>query len=378
VRLRDVQYHAILYSPDANGGPGLAKMELDAAILNVTWQQGLNFPGQAAFSMRRFDPRLSSFAYMADHIKLIREDSRATKTVFAGKIVKPSKSARDALIYCWDYTAFLQRSRTGYRTLYPNATIKAVVDAEWALAQAVGTSPFAFVATGTTEAPLDLAGVTAITTNAQFGVLDFDRLYLFNSLAEISMANTDNTVVFEITRETPHTFNFWKNRSTARTNYHFSYPGNLVDYSDDLGADEQVNDLATVIADSVSGAQVEYVLTDAASIASGIRRLQSATTIKTLYGIGGGTGGATLVSDQQKAALARLLKIGAGIPRLVTAFPRQGELTPFDGWDLGDKFRTTIQRADRGGDDLDTSLRTVGIGATWSPEAGELQQVFLR
>lgn len=373
IRAHDIAYHAIIYSPDANGGPGTPRHELDADMLNLVWQQGLNYPGQAAFSMNRFNRKLADFDYMRDHIKIIREDDRATKTVFAGKIVKPSISAQDTVVYCWDYTAFLQRSRTGFRTLYTEQTIDSIVSAEWALAVAADKSVVAFVNTGTIQQPLGLDGVTPIKTNNQFGVVDFDRLYLFFALSEISMANTSNTVVFEITRETPHTFNFWKNRSTQRTTYDLVFPGNLIDYDFDKGTDQIVNDLATVIIDSTTGQQVEYALTDTAS-KNLYRRLQSATTIKTLFGITSGT----TESDQQKAALARLLTISAGIPRLVTAFPRQGEITPFDGWELGDSFRTTIQKSDRSGDDLDAYLKATGIAAAWSPQAGELQQIFLR
>ena len=373
IRTHDIAYHAIIYSPDANGGPGTPRHELDADMLNLVWQQGLNYPGQAAFSMNRFNRKLADFDYMRDHIKIIREDDRATKTVFAGKIVKPSISAQDTVVYCWDYTAFLQRSRTGFRTLYTEQTIDSIVSAEWALAVAADKSVVAFVNTGTIQQPLGLDGVTPIKTNNQFGVVDFDRLYLFFALSEISMANTSNTVVFEITRETPHTFNFWKNRSIQRTTYDLVFPGNLIDYDFDKGTDQIVNDLATVIIDSTTGQQVEYALTDTAS-KNLYRRLQSATTIKTLFGITSGT----TESDQQKAALARLLTISAGIPRLVTAFPRQGEITPFDGWELGDSFRTTIQKSDRSGDDLDAYLKATGIAAAWSPQAGELQQIFLR
>lgn len=372
-RIRRIQYHAVVFSPSATGGPGTPKYELDADMLNLVWQQGLNFPGQAAFSLSRFNPKLASFDYMRDHIKIWREDHRATKVVFAGKLVRPSVSAQDAIIYCWDYVAFLQRSRTGFRVLYPEKTIKEIVDAEWALAKAADKSLFEFVTTGTTETPLGLDGTTPIKTNNQFGVIDFDRLYLFYAMAEISMANTSNTVVFEITREEPHTFNFWKNRSVDKTAFHYNFPGNLIDYDLDTGHDQIVNDLATVIVDPTTGAQVEYALTDTAS-KDLYRRLQSATTIRTLFGLNSGA----TESDQQKAALARLLTISAGIPRIVTAFPRQGEITPFHNWDLGDAFRTTIARADRAGDDIDAYLNATGIAAAWTPEAGELMQVFLR
>jgi hypothetical protein len=372
-RIHDIQYHAIIFNPDAAGGPGTAKFELTPDMLNVVWQQALNYPGQAAFSLNRWCKRLGQIDYMRDHIKLYREDRRATKVVFAGKPVKPQVGAHDAIIACWDYTAFLQRSRTGFRVLYPEQTLKQIVDAEWTLAKVVDKSLFEFVTTGTTETPLGLDGVTPIKTNTQFGVIDFDRLYLFFALAELGMANTSNTIVFEITREPPHTFNFWKNRSAQKTAFNFVYPGNLIDYDLEDGHDQIVNDLATVILDTTTGAQTEYALTDTAS-KDLYRRLQSAVSIKTLYGLNSGS----TESDQQKAGLARLLTLGVGIPSLYTFFPRQGEFTPFHGHDLGDSFRVTTRKPDRTGDDVDAYKKMTGVAGAWSPEAGELLQVFVR
>lgn len=374
-RIHDVQMHAIIYTADVNGGPGDARIELTPEMLNVAWQQALNFPGQAAFTLTRFAPKLGQLNYMVDHIKLFREDSKGVKTVFAGKVVKQQGAARDAIIICWDYISFLQRSRTGFRTLYPEKLIGTeIVAPELALAQ-VADGPFnpGWLVAGTIENPLALDGITPIKTNNQFGVIDFDRLYLFFALAELSMANTSNTVVFEITRSQPHTFNFWKNRSTQRTSYNFTYPGNLIDYDLQDGHDQIVNDLATVILDPTTGAQVEYTLSDAASILA-FRRLQSATSIKTLYGLNSGA----TETDQQKAALARLITLGATPPSLYTVFPRQGEVTPFDGWELGDSMRLTLQKPDRTGDETDGYRKVSGVAAAWTPEAGELVQLFLR
>lgn len=373
-RMHDIQYHAIIYEQDANGGPGTPKMELDADMLNVTWQASLNFPGQAAFTLPRFSPKLANLVYMQDHIKLFRETKSGTKVVFAGKVIKPSKGPRDSIIYCWDYISFLQRSRTGFKILYPNKKIGTeIVQPEWALAKAAGTSVFAFVADGTFQDPVGLDGTTPITVNSQFGVIDFDRLFTFHALAEMAMANTANTVVFEITRDTPHTFNFWKNRSTQRDTWALTYPGNLIDYSLDTGHDEIVNDIATPILDATTGQQVEYTLSDAGSIAA-YRRLQSAITIKTLYGITSGT----TETDQQKAALARIITQAITVPKLLTAFPRQNEVHPFDGWDLGDSFRVSLQNPDRVGDELDTYLKCVGMSVAYTPAAGELMQLYLR
>ncbi len=372
-RLHDIQYHGIVFAPDANGGPGTPKCELDTDMLNVVWQQGLNVAGQLVFTMSRFNAKLALFDYMRDHVKLYRECAHGTKVIFSGKLIKPQEGTKDAVVRCWDYQAFLQRSRTGFKTLYPNQNIKQIIDAEWNLAKTVGTSPFAFVATGTTETPVGLDGVTPIVVNSQFGVVDFDRLFLFYALSEMSMSNTDNSVIFEITRETPHTFNFWKNRTTPRTLASFVYPGNVVEYDLNPGYDELQNDIATIIVDPTTGVQSEYSLADDTNI--GIyRRLQSTVSIKTLYGLNSGT----TETDQQKAALARILSTSVVTPKVITVFPRQHELDPFLGWDLGDTFPVTVMKADRSGDRLNAAMALVGLGGSWTPDSGELLQAYLR
>jgi len=371
--LRDPSYHAIVYSPDANGGPGAPKLELDRDILNLVWQQTMNLPGLAAFSLGRYNSKLASIAWMQDHIKIVREDARATKTVFAGKLVKPDFGTSDVIVRCWDYFAFLQRSRTGFRTLYPSKKIGTeIVSPEWTAAKAVSNSPFAFVADGTIEDPLGADDVTPIKTNADFGVVDFNRLFVFYTLAEMAMANTDHNVVVEITREAPHTFNLWKDRSAQRTAYHFAFPGNLVGLSYQPGYDQYRNDLATVISDG-AGSDSEYVVTASDVATTAYRRLQDAVALQTLLGATGAT-----EADQGKSALERLLKEGTRIPALVGLQPRQGELTPFDGWDLGDTFRVTVQKADRSGDEHDGYLRAISVGAAWLPGAGELVQLYAR
>jgi hypothetical protein len=372
-RLRDVQMHAIVYGADANGGPGTPKMELDPDVLNLVWQQSFNAPGRAAFTLARFNPKLALIEWMVDHIQIIREDDRGSKVVFSGKLVKPSYASGDCIVYCWDYMAFLQRSRTGFRTEYFTKKLGSeIVAPEWALAKGVSNSPFAFVATGTIQDPLALDGTTVITTNDEFGVVDFTRLFTFNAIAEMAMANTANTVKFEITREAPFTFNFWKNYGGDKTKYAFSHPGNLMDYAYDVGYDQYRNDIATVVK-NVDDEDEEYVVTATDVATTTFRRLQDAMTIRTLLGATGAT-----ESDQGKAIAARMLKEAQRTPRLVLLSPRQNEIAPFDGWDLGDNMRTVIQKADRSGDELDAYLKIVSVGAAWTPQHGELLQMYGR
>jgi hypothetical protein len=374
-RLHDIQYHAIIFDGGSGGaGPGSAKVELDADMLNLVWHQGLNGAGQAAFTMVRGNKKLAQINYMRDHIKIYRETSRGTTIVFSGKVVRPNKKLEDTIVTCWDYVALLQRSRTAYKKLYPNVSIgSGVVSPEWLLAKNAANSPLGFVSTGTIENPVDSGGTNEIKTNEIFGVNDFDRLWLMYSLAEMSMVNTTNTVVFEITRNTPHTFNFWKNRSTVRSNYALWFPGNLMDYSNDVAYDRIQNDIATVITDPTTGLKSEYVVTDSSSIST-YGRLQSAATIRTLYGLTA----TSSVLDQQKAALLRILTQSVKVEKVASFFPRQGAFEPFDGWDLGDKFPAVIKSDDGAGYEFNGNLQVVGMAAAWTPSAGELLQVFTR
>lgn len=372
-RLRDVQMHAVVYSPDGNGGPGTPKLELTPDMLNVAWQKSLNLPGQAAFTMLRFNKKLSQIAFMQDHIKLFRESRSGVKCVFAGKLVKPNYGPRDAIITCLDYTAFLQFCITGYRTLYQGKHLgTGIVLPEFQAAQALASSAIAFVNLGNVENPLGLDGVTPMKTNEQFGVTLFDLLFLFFSLAELAMANTSNSTIFEISDEAPHVFNFWANRSAIRTNYAFSYPGNVMDYSYDPGYDSRRNDLITPIGDG-SGGTTTYSAQATADWAT-YRRLRQAVSLKTLIGINT----ATVEADQQKAGVQRMLSERQRPLPLVQVFPRQGEIEPFLNWQLGDRFRHTYQKADRSGDEFDGNLQTLSIGASWTPDSGELIRLAAR
>jgi hypothetical protein len=378
-RWKSIQYHAIVFSPslDGLGGPGQAKLELDPDILNLVWQQRQNEAGQAAFALARHNKKLDQINWMVDHIKIFRESSAGTAIVFAGKLIKPIWSSIDVLVYCWDYMAFLQLSRTGYKTAYANKLVGTeIIAPEWAAAKALGNSPFAFVTTGTIENPLANDAVTAIKTNAKFGVVDFDRLFTFSTIAEMAMANTQNNVKFEITRGdggTAHTFNFWKNYGVNKTAFVAIDPGNLASYQFDGGKDSIRNDLATVLSDGLGG-HVEYTVQSSDVNTTTLRRLQAALPIRTLFGENAGT----TETDQGKAALARQLVVSQRNPRQVIVNPRQGEFEPFIDAELGDKVLHIIANANRDADMHDAYLRLVSVSGAWDVRHGELLQLESR
>ena len=371
-RIRNVQMHVLVYAPDASGGPGSAKMELTPEVLWLTWQRAQNLPGQVAFTLARPSAKLADIDWMEDHIKLFREDANGTETIFAGKLVKPMIEADDVVCLAWDYKAFLQLSRTGYRTLYPEKLIGSeIVSPEWTAAKAVDTSPFTFVTTGTIQDPLGTDDLTAIKVSKGFGVAMFNRLLTFYQLAEMAMANTSHNVVFEITHETPHTFNFWKDYGSSFTAIDFCYPGNLAFYQYDTGHDALRNDRSTIITTTGGGTE-EYNLDDDTSVAS-YRRLQDAVALRTLVGITTGT----TETDQTKAGLARLLVEGIRLPKQFILYPRQGEFSPYYHFGEGDKVKVTL-RADDGTTDHDGEVRVTALAGAWSPQGGESLAIYGR
>lgn len=371
-RVRDIQYHARVYAADGNGGPGTLKYVLTPDMLNVVWQKGLNLAGMFAFTIARENPKLDGIAWMSDHIKVWREDE-ATTLIFAGKVVKPQYGATDVICLCWSYLAFLQLSRTGYNTEYPIKKIGTeIVSPEWAAAKNAASSPLGFVTTGTIENPVGTNGSTEITTNDDFGMTLFNRLFVFFQLAEMGMSNTTNSIVFEITDETPHTFNFWKNRSVASGLAHLMFPGNLSWHSYMPGQDLLRNDRATVISNATSGEDEVYVVEDAASISS-YRRLQDAVTPKTLMGLSS----STVEADQLKEAMGRLLKEGIRLPKSVLLMPRQGLARPGVNINVGETVRVRLQN-EGSGTLLDSTCRVVQLAGAWTPTSGEVIQIQAR
>jgi hypothetical protein len=170
-------------------------------------------------------------------------------------------------------------------------------------------------------------------------------------LTEIGRANTINNVTFEITRLSPYTFNFWKNRGSAYTAKRLTFPGVCRDYQFAPGYAALRNDLATV-GQTVGGAATEIVRTDETNAQTYGRR-QDVFTIKTLAGLSG----AATEADAQVAITERAVKEATTLQKSIALDMRLGLFEPFDGWDIEDTVRVQIKR---GRDNIDADYRIVG------------------
>ena len=227
------------------------------------------------------------------------------------------------------------------------------------------SSPLAFVTTGTIENPLGSDNLTAITTNAQFGLMDQMRLALFYDLTEMGRANTTNQVTYEITRTAPFTFNFWKNKGSL-VDTPLVLNGTVSEYQHAPNWAGLRNDLAT-LGTTVGGGATEVVKVDTdSSDVFGLR--QGVFAIQTLAGASG-----TVETDQQQAVAARALKTAARGQGALWLTLVPGIIEPFTGWDICDTMPVEIVN---GTDSLTGAWRVVGARAIVG-EPGERSQILI-
>jgi hypothetical protein len=344
-----------------NNGATFGPSVLDGIIhdaLVVGWSWYSRFPANAYFTLRQDSVHNVRLLPLLHHIRItyVNDATGYSVVVFTGRLGDPSSSGDDVIWSAWNYLAELSLSRTGYRVVYPTKLLGSEILApEWALTRTATYALLNFVATGTIEDPLGSDGVTPIKTDARFGVIDVPRLLLFFDLSEIGRANTVNNVVFEITRTSPFTFNFWKNRGSSYLANRLTFPGTCRDYGFEPGYTALRNDLATV-GQTVGGAATEIVKTDEANALIYGRR-QDVFTIKTLAGLAG----APTEGDAQVAITERAVKEATTLEKSIALQLRNGLFEPFDGWDIEDVVRVQISR---GRDQIDADYRIVGARGT--------------
>lgn len=348
-----VGYVVELFAAGAYWGPGVKLCEL-SGVRNLGWSQYDRLAGKAFFTLSQNDPNLQYIVRNKTHVAITRVVGSVATRVYSGQVVDYTSTADDVVVTCTDYIGLLSLSRCGYRTMYTSKKLGSeIVTPEWGLVKYPTDSILAFVATGTIEDPLAVDGVTPITTDTQFGLLDQSRLRLFYDISEMGRANTTNIVTFGITRTPPHTFYFYKNAGATR-DMAFDLNGRVVDYSYSPNWSSYRNDFATLAQDANGGAAEIVSKDDTAAVAEG--RRQDVFNIGTLLGLSTGT----TVNSQQKAAVDRVLVRGLNpLPSLSLQLD-EGSFDPFVGNELNDRFPVEIVH---GIDNIHSSYRFAGVQA---------------
>lgn len=354
-----VEYCVELFDAGGTFGPNNKLGEI-WDCRNIGWSRYDRLPGKAFLTLYQDSPHLSKLSPLITHVRITRVGATDIE-VYNGQFIDYDSTGDDVVCSFFDYVSLFAVSRTGYRTLYPTkllGTEIAQVEAQKGISATF--SPLGFVAMGTVENPLGTDGVTTIKTNANFGLLDQMRLQLLYDLTEMGRANTVNHVTYEITRTSPFTFNFWKNKGST-LNLGLTLNGNVSDYEYLPNWGQYRNDIAS-LGTTVGGGATEIIKTNsAAASARGLR--QDVATIKTVLGITS----SAVEADQQQAATARMLQIAVQKTPALSVRLVRGTMVPFSGWDINDKLPVEIVQ---GIDSLTADMRIAGARGLYS-EAGE-------
>jgi hypothetical protein len=355
-----VEYVLELYSSDASWGPSTKLAEVWDAR-NLGWARYDRLAAKAFATLAQTSPHLSLITKLQTHVKITRVAPSGNTEVFNGLLVDYDSTGDDVVLDVADYTSLLGTSRCNYKKMYPTKKLGSqIVSPEWTLAKNATGSRLGFVTSGTIEDPVGTDGTTPIKTNATFGVADQMRLAFFYDLSEMGRANTAYHVTFEISRTSPFTFTFLKNKGTAR-DIPLVLNGTVSDYRFLPGWRAYKNDVAT-LGGSTGGGSVEIVSTSSSAITS-LGRWQDAQTIRTVMGIVG----KTAEIDQQKAATERILKRSMEGAPMIAVTLVTGAIEPFSGWDVCDTMPVEVVN---GIDNLTGAMRVLGVRAIYD-EAGE-------
>ncbi len=378
--LHDPQYHIVVRDQKSgNGGPGAERFELTSEVKNLVWQRTLNLPGNAAFTLMRDSPKLAQLDYMNQHVEIYREDANGVEKVFRGKIVQPDYGPVDVVVLCWDYLAFFQRVRVDYylnskRKRYSRKRIGKIVRNLFKRS-IDDDSVVAFVKKGKIQNPKGDDDSTFIKTGNHFGIGGLqDLLTVFYDLAEMSMSNTDNTVVLEVDEK--NKFNFYRDRRADKDTIALSYPGTIREFGYMEGWGNTVNDMATLVRNDkkpTSKSQKTVTLSSGRAGINNMRRLQSATQLGTKLGISKGTKN----KGKKVLALRRIAKAARRVDRLVTLSPHQGVFTKFPTtFELGHNIYVHVEKDNDGV--LGQYMKFLSVVGGWSADLGETIQMGFR
>lgn len=231
-------------------GPGALLAELES-VKNVGWERHLNDVSTAFFTINQDDPKLTGLRpYKGTaHVLITRDNETVHRGVWGGL----SARGEDVVFYSYGYEAFLYSLTTDWNTRWQDAQIDTIVSDLWTRAKSDLTySPVGFVTTGTIQAPVTTSGGSTAIVLPLYRVYHKRILFALRELAALGTSDTTNTVYFEMANELDPTddtvtFNFWKNRSTDRTDVKWEYPNGLVrDFLDEHEPIQARNDLPLV------------------------------------------------------------------------------------------------------------------------------------
>ncbi len=219
--MSDPQYRVQLFKfADPTGGTDFGYGDLLAEFPNAKhlgYANYLNDVGESFCTVNQDDAALAALrGYEGKcHMRIWRNGD----IVWNGwGALETDANQDDVILYGYGYVAGLYWTLSDWNVQYQGAQIDTIVSDLWTRAKTTLThSTLGFVTTGTIEAPVTTSGGSTPVVLPKYSMFYKRLLFVLREMCSISMSDTTNNVVFEITNGATPTFNFWKNAGTDRS-----------------------------------------------------------------------------------------------------------------------------------------------------------------
>ncbi len=265
--MSQVRYRVQCFDFGASFGIGNLIAEFEKPK-SVGWGSYVNDVGEAFWTVYQDDPQLVLLRGHEGkcHVRILRND----EIVWTGwGAMEVDATDTDAILYAYSYLAGLYWMNTDWNKTWQGAEVGTIVSDTWTYVKTTLTnSRLAFVTTGTIEDPVTTSGGATPLTLPTYSAFWKRALFVMKEMAALSISDTSNTVVFEITDATTPTFNFWKNRGVDRPNVLWQWgDGTIVKFHDYRMPVYHRNDIP-VAGSAPNNELLRYEWTDSTDISS--------------------------------------------------------------------------------------------------------------
>lgn len=184
---------------------------------NLAWTQYINEVGEAFFTIPQTDSKLALLRNVIDlrpHMQIFRIDSQKNKTlVWGGWLGEMDETLDDAIFYGYSYISGLYDLLTDWDITYTNQSVKQIVQSVWQRAKVdLADSRMQWISTGTIDDAVTTTGGGTPIVLPLYKTSYKRILTVLREMADLSISDTSNRVIFEITPS--GVFNFWADNST--------------------------------------------------------------------------------------------------------------------------------------------------------------------
>lgn len=195
---------------------------------NLAWTEYVNEVGEAFWTLAQKDPKVAllltteALLNYRPHVQIYRNE----ELVWAGWLGEVDENDTDIIFYAYSYLSGFYDLLEHYNAKWTGQTVATIVEAAFDQAQALTDSRVAWFTQGTIENPVTTSGGATGIIVPLYRAPYKRILSVFREMAALSISDTTNHVIFEVTPA--GVFNFWKNRKATVQDTRSSYGGGMV------------------------------------------------------------------------------------------------------------------------------------------------------